>query len=75
MFCLSAFLFYIVKGFGLIKRGMRVKRICNHFKCNEGFSSKAACHKKKTLACHQRIPAQAAVMLVLSESFMFLNCG
>jgi hypothetical protein len=53
---------------------MRVKRICNHFKCNQGFSSKAACHKKKKLACHQRIPAQAAVMLVLSESFMFLNC-
>jgi hypothetical protein len=41
------FLFYIVKGFGLIKRGMRVKRKCNHFKCNQGFSTKAACHKKK----------------------------
>jgi hypothetical protein len=37
-------LFYIVKGFGLIKRGMRVKQ-----KCNQGFSSKAACHKKKNL--------------------------
>ena len=39
-------------GFGLIKRGMRVKRKCNHFKCNhfkcnQAFSSKAACHKKK----------------------------
>jgi hypothetical protein len=34
------FVFYIVKGFGLIKRGMRVKRKCNHFKCNQGFSSK-----------------------------------
>ena len=33
-------LFYIVKGFGLIKRGMRVKRKCNHFKFNQGFSSK-----------------------------------
>jgi hypothetical protein len=39
-------LLYIVKGFGLIKRGMRVKRKCNNFKCNQGFSSKAACHKK-----------------------------
>ena len=38
----TTFLFYIVKGFGLIKRGMRVKRKCNHFKCNQGFSSKAA---------------------------------
>jgi hypothetical protein len=45
-------LFYIVKGFGLIKRGMRVKRKCKHFKCNQGFSSKAACHKKKKLTCH-----------------------
>jgi hypothetical protein len=46
----TKFLFYIiVKGFGLIKRGMRVKRKCNHFKCNQGFSSKAACHKKKKL--------------------------
>jgi hypothetical protein len=43
----AKFLFYIVKGFGLKKRGMRVKRKCNHFKCNQGFSSKAACHKKK----------------------------
>jgi hypothetical protein len=34
--------FYIVKGFGLIKRGMRVKR-----KCKQDFASKAACHKKK----------------------------
>jgi hypothetical protein len=34
-------LFYIVKSFGLIKRGMRVKRKENHFKCNQGFSSKA----------------------------------
>jgi hypothetical protein len=48
-------LFYIVKGFGLIKREMRVKRKCNYFKCNQGFSSKAACHKKKKLACHQGI--------------------
>jgi hypothetical protein len=48
---------YIVKGFGLIKRGMRsrVKRKCSHFKCNQGFSSKAACHKKKKLTCHQGI--------------------
>jgi hypothetical protein len=38
----TKFLFYIVKCFGLIKRGMRVKR-----KDNQGFSSKAACHKKK----------------------------
>ena len=45
----TKFVFYIVKGFGLIKRGMRVKRKCNHFKCNQGFSSKAACHKKKKL--------------------------
>jgi hypothetical protein len=44
------FLFYIDKGFGLIKKGMRVKR-----KCNQGFSSKAACHKKKKLTCHQGI--------------------
>jgi hypothetical protein len=44
------FLFYLVKGFGLIKKGMRVKR-----KCNQGFSSKAACHKKKKLTCHQGI--------------------
>jgi hypothetical protein len=48
-------LFYIVKGFGLIKRGMRVKRKWSHFKCNQGFSSKAACHKKKKLTCHQGI--------------------
>jgi ribosomal protein L20A (L18A) len=38
-------LFYIVKVFGLIKRGMRVKHKCNHFKCNQGFSNKDACHK------------------------------
>ena len=25
----------------------QVKRKCNHLKCNQGFSSKAACHKKK----------------------------
>jgi hypothetical protein len=43
-------LFYIVKGFGLIKRGMRVK-----WKCNQGSSSKAACHEKKKLTCHQGI--------------------
>jgi hypothetical protein len=49
------FVFYIVKGFGLIKRGMKVKRKCKHFKCNQGFSSKAACHKKKKLTCHQGI--------------------
>jgi hypothetical protein len=64
----TTFLFYIVKGFGLIKRGMGVKRKCNHFKCNQGFSSKAACHKKKKLTCHQGI-IFPAVMLVLSESF------
>ena len=52
--------FYIFNGFGLIKRGMRVKRKCNHFQCNQGFSSKAVCHKKK-----KNLPA----MLVLSESF------
>jgi hypothetical protein len=47
--------FYIVKGFGLTKRGMRVKRKCNNFKCNQGFSSKAACLGKKKLTCHQGI--------------------
>jgi hypothetical protein len=52
----TTILFYIVKGFGLIKRGMRVKRKCNHFKCNQDFSSKAACHKKKKqLTGHQGI--------------------
>jgi hypothetical protein len=51
----TKFVFYIVKGFGLIKRGMRVKRKCNHFKCNQGFSSKAACHEKKKRTCHQGI--------------------
>jgi hypothetical protein len=40
----TQFVFYIVKGFGLIKRGMSVKR-----KCNEGFSSKAAAIKRKNL--------------------------
>jgi hypothetical protein len=39
----------LVKGFGVIKRGMKIKRKCNNFKCNQGFSSKAACHKKKNL--------------------------
>jgi hypothetical protein len=34
---------------------MRVKRKWNDFKCNQGFSSKAACHKKKKLTCHQGI--------------------
>jgi hypothetical protein len=38
----TQFLFYIVKGFGIIKWGMRVKR-----KYNQGFSSKSACHEKK----------------------------
>ena len=59
-------LFYIVKDFGLIKRGMRVKRKCNDFKCNQGFSSKAACHKKKQtyLSC-----------LSCQNHFMFLNRG
>jgi hypothetical protein len=47
--------FYIVKGFGIIKRGMRVKRKFNHFKCNRGFSSNGACHKKKKLTCHRGI--------------------
>jgi hypothetical protein len=51
----TKFLFYIVKGFGLIKRRMRVKRKYNHFNCNEGFTSKAACQKKNKLACHQGI--------------------
>jgi hypothetical protein len=51
----SKIVFYIVKGFGVIKRGMRVKRKCNHFKCNQGFSSKDACHRKKKLTCHQGI--------------------
>ena len=57
---------YIVKGFGLIKRGMRVKRKCNHFKFNQDFSSKAACHKKKKtyLSC-----------LSCQNHFMFLNRG
>jgi hypothetical protein len=46
----SKIVFCIVKGFGVIKRGMRVKR-----KCNQGFSSKDACHRKKKLTCHQGI--------------------
>jgi hypothetical protein len=58
--------FYIFNGFGLIKRGMRVKRKCNHFQCNQGFSSKAVCHKKKKtyLSC-----------LSCQNHFMFLNRG
>jgi hypothetical protein len=48
-------LFYIVKVFGLIKRGMRIKHKCNHFECNQGFSNKEACHKMNKLACHQGI--------------------
>jgi hypothetical protein len=52
---LSKIVFYIVKDFGVIKRGMRVKRKCNHFKCNQGFSSKDAGHRKKELTCHQGI--------------------
>ena len=47
---------------------MRVKRKCNHFKCNQGFSSKAACHKKEK-TCLSSWNYKTAVMLVLSESF------
>jgi hypothetical protein len=46
----TQFLFYIVKGFGIIKRGMRVKR-----KYNQGFSGKSACHENKKLTSHQGI--------------------
>ena len=71
-------LFYIVKGFGLIKRGMRVKRKCNHFKCNQGFSSKAACHEKKKLTCHQgiiKLVNSLLSCLSCQNHFMFLNRG
>ena len=73
--------FYIFNGFGLIKRGMRVKRKCNHFQCNQGFSSKAACHKKKKLTCHQGIiklvlhPCCQVSCLSCQNHFMFLNRG
>ena len=66
-------LFYIVKGIGLIKRGMRVKRKCNHFKGNQGFSSKSACHKKKKLTCHQGINDSLLSCLSCQNNFMFLN--
>jgi hypothetical protein len=65
----TTFLFYIVKGFGLIKRGMRVKRKCNHFKCNQGFSSKAAWHKKKkTYLSTYLISAGPVLTLCLAHS-------
>jgi hypothetical protein len=64
----TKFLFYIVKGFGLKKRGMRVKRKCNHFKCNQGFPTKLLAIKRKKLTSHQEI-IKLAVMLVLSEIF------
>jgi hypothetical protein len=67
----TKFLFYIVKGFGLIKMGMRDKRKCNHFKCNQGFSNKAACHEKKKLACHQGIiiPCRHACLVRIISCF------
>jgi hypothetical protein len=40
--------FYIVKGFGRIKRGMRVKR-----KCKQDFASKPVAMKRKKLTFHQ----------------------
>jgi hypothetical protein len=57
---------------------MRVKRKCNHFKCNQGFSSKAACHEKKKLTCHQgiiKLVNSLLSCLSCQNHFMFLNRG
>jgi hypothetical protein len=44
---------------------MMVKRKCNHFKCNQGFASKAACHNSllSCLYCQNHFIRRAALSI------------